>query len=50
MKKYTLYGCLHFPSLSLAGLLGCKQETPEGKAKAAAALGNEVTEVAGQAA
>ena len=36
--------------LALVGLCGCKQETPEGKAKAAAALGNEVTEVAGQAA
>ena len=36
--------------LAMVGLLGCGQETPAEKAKAAAASGNAVTQAAGQAA
>jgi len=36
--------------LAVVGLLGCSQETPVEKAKAAAASGNAVTEAAGRAA
>ena len=36
--------------LAMVGLLGCSQETPAEKAKAAAASGNAATQAAGQAA
>ncbi len=36
--------------LVVVGLIGCSQETPAEKAKAAAASGNALTEAAGQAA
>jgi len=36
--------------LAVVGLLGCSQETPAEKAKAAAASGNAATQAAGQAA
>ncbi len=49
MKKHRYYLSLLFGALGMLGLLGCKQETPTEKAKAAAS-GNAVTEAAGQAA
>ncbi len=36
--------------LAMVGLVGCSQETPAEKAKAAAASGNAATQAAGQAA
>jgi 3'-phosphoadenosine 5'-phosphosulfate (PAPS) 3'-phosphatase len=49
MKRPGYDLSLILSALVLVGLVGCKQETPAEKAKAAAA-GNAVTEAAGQAA
>ncbi|OGW67714.1 MAG: hypothetical protein A3H49_09325 [Nitrospirae bacterium RIFCSPLOWO2_02_FULL_62_14] len=50
MKKLGYDLSLILSALVLVVLVGCKQETPAEKAKAAAASGNAVSEAAGQAA
>ena len=50
MKNHGKKASLMLSALALAGFIGCGQETPAEKAKAAAASGNAVTEAAGQAA
>jgi hypothetical protein len=50
MKKPRGGVLLIIGMLSTVGLLGCSQETPAEKAKAAAASGNAATQAAGQAA
>jgi hypothetical protein len=50
MKKSTGGVLFVIGLLSAVGLLGCSQETPAEKAKAAAASGNAATQAAGQAA
>jgi len=50
MKKFRLSFSFGVGLLSMMGLLGCSQETPMEKTKAAAASGNAATQAAGQAA
>jgi len=50
MKRLGYDLSLILSAMVLVGMVGCKQETPAEKAKAAAASGNAVTEAAGQAA
>ena len=50
MKKSRCSWLFGAGLLAMVGLLGCSQETPAEKAKAAAASGNAATQAAGQAA
>ena len=50
MKTSTYRVCFGIGLLAVVGLLGCSQETPAEKTKAAAASGNAATQAAGQAA
>lgn len=50
MKKPRSSWVFVVGSMAVAGLLGCNQETPIEKTKAAAASGNAATQAAGQAA
>jgi hypothetical protein len=47
-SKYTVFFGIGL--LAMVGLVGCNQETPIEKTKAAAASGNAATQAAGQAA
>lgn len=50
MKKSRCHLLFVVGILAVVGLLGCSQETPAEKAKAAAASGNAATQAAGKAA
>ena len=50
MKKFRHSGSFIMGLLAMVGLLGCSQETPAEKAKAAAASGSAAVQAAGQAA
>jgi hypothetical protein len=50
MKKFSRSFSFVVGLLAMVGLLGCSQETPAEKAKAAAASGSAATQAAGQAA
>ena len=50
MKKSRCSWLFGTGLLAMVGLLGCSQETPAEKAKAAAASGSAATQAAGQAA
>ena len=50
MKKFRHSGSFIIGLLTMVGLLGCSQETPAEKAKAAAASGSAAVQAAGQAA
>jgi hypothetical protein len=50
MKKSKYTAFFGIGLLAMVGLVGCNQETPIEKTKAAAASGNATTQVAGQAA
>jgi hypothetical protein len=50
MKKFRCSLLFVVGMLAVVGLLGCSQETPAEKAKAAAASGSAATQAAGQAA
>jgi len=50
MKKSKSRGFFGVGLLAMVGLLGCSQETPVEKTKAAAASGHAATQAAGQAA
>ena len=50
MKKPRSSWVFVVGSMAVAGLLGCNQETPIEKTKAAAVSGNAATQAAGQAA
>lgn len=50
MKKSSCTASLVAGLVAVMGLLGCNQETPGEKTKAAAASGNAATQAAGQAA
>ena len=50
MKKFRRSVSFVVGLLAVVGLIGCTQETPVEKARAAAASGNAATQAAGQAA
>jgi len=50
MKTFSCSVSFVVGLLAMVGLLGCSQETPAEKAKAAAASGSAATQAAGQAA
>jgi hypothetical protein len=50
MEKFSCSFSFVVGLLAMVGLLGCSQETPAEKAKAAAASGSAATQAAGQAA
>lgn len=50
MKTFRCHALVAIGLLSLAGLVGCKQEMPAEQTQVPAASGNAVTEAVGQAA